>query len=88
MELKNIDYIRKIVTKSLLGEASEEEMKSLEEWLEVSDENRQLYKKMGEPEFLTKAIGDNNIQVSQVNFTPSAYNCNRPIFVGTLHFVR
>lgn len=60
MELKDLDYIRKIVTKNLLGEASAEEVICLEEWLDASDENRELYKKISEPAFLSQAIGDDN----------------------------
>lgn len=62
IENKNmeIDELKKIIVRQLLGEATEEENRRLEQWQQQSEDNRGLFRRLASTEFLQKAAGDAN----------------------------
>lgn len=55
-----LDQLRKIITKRLLGEISEEEERELRDWLAESEDNRRLMEELASENFLKRAIVDRN----------------------------
>lgn len=54
------DRLKKIIVKDILGSASGEERRLLDEWRNQSEEHRRLYEKLVSGSFLEKAVSDNN----------------------------
>ena len=54
------DRLKKIIVKDILGSASGEERRLLDEWRNQSEEHRRLYEKLVSGSFLEKAGSDNN----------------------------
>ncbi len=54
------DRLKKIIVKDILGSASGEERRLLDEWRNQSEEHQRLYKKLVSGSFLEKAVSDNN----------------------------
>ena len=52
--------MKKIIVKDILGSASGEERRLLDEWRNQSEEHRRLYEKLVSGSFLEKAVSDNN----------------------------
>lgn len=55
-----INRLKKIITKQLLGECGKEENEELENWLAEAEENRELMRRLSSGEFLKRAMGDTN----------------------------
>lgn len=54
------DRLKKIIVKDILGSASGEERRLLDEWRNQSEEHQRLYEKLVSGSFLEKAVSDNN----------------------------
>ena len=54
------DRLKKIIVKDILGSASGEERRLLDEWRNQSEEHQRLYGKLVSGSFLEKAVSDNN----------------------------
>ena len=54
------DRLKKIIVKDILGSASGEERRLLDEWRNQSEGHRRLYEKLVSGSFLEKAVSDNN----------------------------
>ena len=54
------DRLKKIIVKTVLGSASGEERRLLDEWRNQSEEHQRLYEKLVSGSFLEKAVSDNN----------------------------
>ena len=54
------DRLKKIIVKDILGSASGEERRLLDEWRNQSEEQQRLYEKLVSGSFLEKAVSDNN----------------------------
>lgn len=54
------DQLKKIIVKDILGSASGEERRLLDEWRNQSEEHQRLYEKLVSGSFLEKAVSDNN----------------------------
>ena len=54
------DRLKKIIVKDILGSASGEERRLLDEWRNQSEEHQRLYEKLVSRSFLEKAVSDNN----------------------------
>lgn len=54
------DRLKKIIVKDILGSASGEERRLLDEWRNQSEEYQRLYEKLVSGSFLEKAVSDNN----------------------------
>ena len=54
------DRLKKIIVKDILGSASGEERRMLDEWRNQSEEHQRLYEKLVSGSFLEKAVSDNN----------------------------
>ena len=52
--------MKKIIVKDILGSASGEERRLLDEWRNQSEEHQRLYEKLVSGSFLEKAVSDNN----------------------------
>ena len=52
--------LKKIIVKDILGSASGEERRLLDEWRNQSEEHQRLYEKLVSGSFLEKAVSDNN----------------------------
>lgn len=55
-----LEKLRKIIIRKILGEINEEELRLLNQWLTESEANRTLLHELTSEVFLRKAIGDNN----------------------------
>ena len=55
-----LDRLKKIIVKDILGSASGEERRLLDEWRNQSEEHQRLYEKLVSGSFLEKAVSDNN----------------------------
>ena len=54
------DRLKKIIVKDILGSASGEERRLLDEWRNQSEEHQRLYEKLVSGSFLEKAVSDNS----------------------------
>ena len=54
------DRLKKIIVKDILGSASGDDRRLLDEWRNQSEEHRRLYEKLVSGSFLEKAVSDNN----------------------------
>ena len=54
------DRLKKIIVKDILGSASGEERRLLDEWRNQSEEHQRLYEKLVSGSFMEKAVSDNN----------------------------
>lgn len=54
------DRLKKIIVKDILGSASGEERRLLDDWRNQSEEHQRLYEKLVSGSFLEKAVSDNN----------------------------
>lgn len=54
------DRLKKIIVKDILGSASGEERRLLDEWRNQSEEHQRLYEKLVSGSLLEKAVSDNN----------------------------
>lgn len=52
--------MKKLIVKALLKEISEEERCELDEWLNVSEQNRNFFESLHSEKYLKKAVGDRN----------------------------
>lgn len=59
----DINRLKKIIAKQLIGECGEEEKAELENWLAEAEENRKLMHRLRSGEFLKQAVGDANLQL-------------------------
>lgn len=59
----DINRLKKIIAKQLIGECSEDEKAELENWLAETEENRKLMNRLRSGEFLKQAVGDENLQL-------------------------
>lgn len=55
-----IDRLKKIIAKQLLGDCREGEKEELEKWLSESESNRELFTELNSENFLKHAVGDRN----------------------------
>lgn len=59
----DINRLKKIIAKQLIGACSEDEKAELENWLAEAEENRELMNRLRSGEFLKQAVGDANHQL-------------------------
>lgn len=55
-----MDRLKKIIAKQLLGDCREGEKEELEKWLSESEANRELFTELNSENFLKHAVGDRN----------------------------